>query len=156
MHGRHCRVPSFFSMTLAESVRSWSPRWQVDLTGSPPTGRSAGIPAAAAPAAPVPQGRACHLPGAEEGLRCLGVPVPLDYRVAAGPALTLHVALAPAFREAARPDPLFVLAGGPGEAGSDVLPLLSLRGSLEARNVAGGTAPAQVRAQIARHQARLA
>lgn len=39
---------------------------------------------------------------------------------------------------------------------ADVLPLLSLRGSLEARNMAGGTAPQQVRAQIARHRARLA
>jgi argininosuccinate lyase len=38
----------------------------------------------------------------------------------------------------------------------DVLPLLSLRGSMEARNVAGGTAPQQVRAQVARHRARLA
>ena len=38
---------------------------------------------------------------------------------------------------------------------ADVLPLLSLRGSMEARNVAGGTAPQQVRAQIARHRARL-
>jgi argininosuccinate lyase len=33
---------------------------------------------------------------------------------------------------------------------------LSLRGSLDARNVLGGTAPAQVRAQIARHRQRLA
>jgi argininosuccinate lyase len=39
---------------------------------------------------------------------------------------------------------------------ADVLPLLSLRGSMEARNVAGGTAPQQVRAQITRHRARLA
>jgi argininosuccinate lyase len=39
---------------------------------------------------------------------------------------------------------------------ADVLPLLSLRGSLQARQVAGGTAPEQVRAQIARHQTRLA
>ena len=38
----------------------------------------------------------------------------------------------------------------------DVYPVLSLRGSLDARNVLGGTAPAQVRAQIARHRARLA
>jgi pimeloyl-ACP methyl ester carboxylesterase len=35
------------------------------------------------------------------------------------------VTVAPAFRESASPDPLFVLAGGPGQAGSDVLPLLS-------------------------------
>ncbi|HWI10810.1 MAG TPA: argininosuccinate lyase, partial [Burkholderiaceae bacterium] len=38
----------------------------------------------------------------------------------------------------------------------DVYDVLSLRGSLNARSVLGGTAPAQVRAQIARHRARLA
>ena len=37
----------------------------------------------------------------------------------------------------------------------DVYDALTLRGSLHARNVLGGTAPAQVRAQIARHRARL-
>jgi argininosuccinate lyase len=37
----------------------------------------------------------------------------------------------------------------------DVFEVLSLRGSLNARNILGGTAPAQVRAQIARHTARL-
>jgi argininosuccinate lyase len=40
--------------------------------------------------------------------------------------------------------------------GEDVYAVLSLRGSLEARSTLGGTAPAQVRAQIARHRARLA
>jgi argininosuccinate lyase len=40
--------------------------------------------------------------------------------------------------------------------GEDVYDVLSLRGSLNARNVLGGTAPAQVRMQIARHRARLA
>ena len=38
---------------------------------------------------------------------------------------------------------------------NDVFEVLSLRGSLNARNVLGGTAPAQVRAQVARHRARL-
>jgi argininosuccinate lyase len=38
---------------------------------------------------------------------------------------------------------------------ADVFQVLSLRGSLDARNVLGGTAPVQVRAQIARHRARL-
>jgi argininosuccinate lyase len=37
----------------------------------------------------------------------------------------------------------------------DVYAVLSLRGSLNARSTVGGTAPAQVRAQIARHKARL-
>ncbi|MFG6456249.1 argininosuccinate lyase [Roseateles sp. BYS96W] len=39
---------------------------------------------------------------------------------------------------------------------ADVFDVLSLEGSLNARNVLGGTAPAQVRAQVARHRARLA
>jgi len=38
----------------------------------------------------------------------------------------------------------------------DVFACLSLIGSLQARNTLGGTAPAQVQAQIARHLARLA
>jgi len=38
----------------------------------------------------------------------------------------------------------------------DVFDVLSLRGSLNARNLLGGTAPAQVQAQVARHRVRLA
>ncbi len=40
--------------------------------------------------------------------------------------------------------------------GDDVLAVLTLRGSLQARALVGGTAPVQVRAQIERHRARLA
>jgi argininosuccinate lyase len=39
---------------------------------------------------------------------------------------------------------------------ADVFGVLSLAGSMNARNVLGGTAPVQVRTQIARHRARLA
>ena len=39
--------------------------------------------------------------------------------------------------------------------GADVFEVLSLRGSLNARDILGGTAPAQVRAQVARHRGRL-
>ncbi|MES2299703.1 MAG: alpha/beta hydrolase [Pseudomonadota bacterium] len=84
---------------------------------------------AASPAHALPvseQGRSCHLPGAEEALRCISVSVPLDYQHPGAGALALHVTLAPAFREMAKPDPLFVLAGGPGQAGSDVLAALNL------------------------------
>jgi argininosuccinate lyase len=51
--------------------------------------------------------------------------------------------------------PLSVLQGFHSDIGKDVYEVLSLRGSLNARNTLGGTAPAQVRAQIARHRARL-
>ncbi|MDO4683815.1 MAG: argininosuccinate lyase [Lautropia sp.] len=40
--------------------------------------------------------------------------------------------------------------------GDDVLDVLTLEGSVNARNHVGGTAPAQVRAAVARHRARLA
>jgi pimeloyl-ACP methyl ester carboxylesterase len=70
------------------------------------------------------QPRNCHLPGVEDTLRCLKLAVPLDPGMP-GRTLQLHVTIAPSLREGARPDPLFVLAGGPGEAGSEVLSILN-------------------------------
>src|SRR5688500_2043006 len=52
--------------------------------------------------------------------------------------------------------PLATLQGFHASITDDVFAVLTLRGSLNARNVLGGTAPAQVKAQIARHRARLA
>jgi len=52
--------------------------------------------------------------------------------------------------------PLNVLQGFHASIEKDVYAVLSLHGSLNARNTVGGTAPAQVQAQIARHQLRLA
>jgi len=71
------------------------------------------------------EARTCHLPGAEGSLRCVAIPVPLDYAKPDTKGLKIHVTVAPAFREGARSDPLFVLAGGPGQAGSEVILLLS-------------------------------
>ncbi|QHJ00539.1 argininosuccinate lyase [Xylophilus rhododendri] len=51
--------------------------------------------------------------------------------------------------------PLAVLQEFHPRIEKDVYQVLSLRGSLEARSTLGGTAPNQVRAQIARHRARL-
>jgi argininosuccinate lyase len=51
---------------------------------------------------------------------------------------------------------LQVLQGFHPSIEKDVYEVLSLHGSLNARNTVGGTAPAQVKAQIARHQQRLA
>ena len=56
-----------------------------------------------------------------------------------------------------------LLARGPGYVGHELMvpndgdfQVLTLRGSLNARNVAGGTAPEQVRKQIGLHRQRLA
>jgi len=51
--------------------------------------------------------------------------------------------------------PLATLQGFNASITDDVFEVLSLQGSLNARNVLGGTAPTQVRHQIARHRARL-
>ncbi len=51
--------------------------------------------------------------------------------------------------------PLATLQGFHADIAEDVREVLTLRGSLQARNVVGGTAPAQVRLQIARHLERL-
>jgi len=51
--------------------------------------------------------------------------------------------------------PLATLQGFHPAIGADVQAVLTLRGSLASRNIVGGTAPEQVRAQIARHKARL-
>ena len=51
--------------------------------------------------------------------------------------------------------PLTVLQQFNPSIEKDVYDVLSLRGSLNARNVLGGTAPSQVLAQVARHRARL-
>jgi argininosuccinate lyase len=52
--------------------------------------------------------------------------------------------------------PLTVLQGFNPNIEKDVYEVLSLRGSLHARDVLGGTAPRQVRLQIGRHRTRLA
>ena len=50
---------------------------------------------------------------------------------------------------------LATLQGFNASIGADVFEVLTLRGSLDARKLLGGTAPAQVRAQVARHRKRL-
>ena len=51
--------------------------------------------------------------------------------------------------------PLAELQGFHPAIAGDVAAVLTLRGSLASRDVAGGTAPAQVRAEIERHRKRL-
>ena len=85
-----------------------------------------------------------------------------DYMVKKGlPFRDAHEAVAHAVKAAMSHNvdlselPLEVLKGFNPAIEKDVYEVLSLRGSLNARNTLGGTAPVQVRAQIARHRARL-
>ena len=86
-----------------------------------------------------------------------------DYMVKKGlPFRDAHEAVAHAVKAAMSHNvdlselPLEVLQGFNPKIEKDVYEVLSLRGSLNARNTLGGTAPVQVRAQVARHRARLA
>ena len=86
-----------------------------------------------------------------------------DYLVKKGlPFRDAHEVVAHAVKEGLKAGvdlaelPLATLQGFDARIGEDVFEVLTLRGSLGARNVLGGTAPAQVRAQIARHHQRLA
>ncbi|MCC2958114.1 alpha/beta hydrolase [Massilia sp. IC2-477] len=83
------------------------------------------LPSGAAATAASKAVRGCHLPGVTDTLRCVTIDVPVDHAKPGGDKLKIHVTIAPAHRQGTRGDPLFVLAGGPGEAGSDVAPLLS-------------------------------
>ena len=85
-----------------------------------------------------------------------------DYMVKKGlPFRDAHEAVAHAVKAAISHQvdlselPLNVLQQFNPKIEKDVYDVLSLRGSLNARNTLGGTAPTQVRAQIARHVARL-
>jgi argininosuccinate lyase len=86
-----------------------------------------------------------------------------DYMVKKGlPFRDAHEAVAHAVKAAISHNvdlselPLTVLQQFNPKIDKDVYAVLSLRGSLNARNTLGGTAPAQVLAQVARHRARLA
>ena len=85
-----------------------------------------------------------------------------DYMVKKGlPFRDAHEAVAHAVKAAIAHQvdlselPLAVLQGFNPKIEKDVYDVLSLRGSLNARNTLGGTAPAQVKVQIERHLARL-
>jgi argininosuccinate lyase len=85
-----------------------------------------------------------------------------DYLVKKGlPFRDAHETVAHAVKAAASHQvdlselPLAVLKQFNAAIEKDVYDVLSLRGSVNARNILGGTAPAQVRLQIARHRQRL-
>ncbi|HBL26655.1 MAG TPA: alpha/beta hydrolase [Acidobacteria bacterium] len=57
----------------------------------------------------------CHLKDFEEEVRCGVLEVPEDRQTRTGRTIELHVAVLPAVRPESAPDPLFILAGGPGQ-----------------------------------------
>ncbi len=78
----------------------------------------------AAQAAPVAETR-CHLDGFETPVRCVSISVPLDYAAPASETIKVTAAIVPATTARPAPDPLFVFAGGPGQAATGMGPWLN-------------------------------
>src|SRR5438132_3153448 len=67
----------------------------------------------------------CRLKGSGLPAQCATLRVPEDRQKPRGRAIDLKIALVPALARAPAPDPLFLLAGGPGQAATEAIgPLL--------------------------------
>lgn len=62
----------------------------------------------------------CRLRGVEHPAQCTTLVRPLDPARADGPAIELHVAVLPALSRHRKPDPVFFIAGGPGQSAIDL------------------------------------
>jgi pimeloyl-ACP methyl ester carboxylesterase len=78
-----------------------------------------------APAAGELRSASCHIPGFETPVRCIDIDVPLDYAAPDARSIAILAAVVPATTARPSPDPLFVFAGGPGQAGTDFGPWLT-------------------------------
>lgn len=63
----------------------------------------------------------CRLPGVEREILCGSVTMPEDPDAPAGRSIDIRYAVVPAVARNKQPDPLFVFAGGPGQAASDII-----------------------------------
>ena len=66
--------------------------------------------------------RPCHIDGLAEEVRCGVVEVFEDREARRGRTLPIHVAVLPALRRRVEPDPLVLLAGGPGQGARSYAP----------------------------------
>ncbi|MGZ8981780.1 MAG: hypothetical protein ACXW2D_13590, partial [Burkholderiaceae bacterium] len=64
----------------------------------------------------VAQLEGCRIPGVEREVRCGTVNMPEDPDQPQGPTIAIRFAVVPAVARNKQPDPVFVLAGGPGQA----------------------------------------
>ena len=77
---------------------------------------------ASAPAAASAPLAACHVPGIRNSVLCGMVRRPLDPAQAAGAQIDVHYVVAPALARRKLPDPVFMLAGGPGQSAISLAP----------------------------------
>jgi pimeloyl-ACP methyl ester carboxylesterase len=63
--------------------------------------------------------RQCFVQDFPEAARCVSIEVPLDWTLLDGARLRVEAAIVPAVSGRPKPDPMIVLAGGPGQAATD-------------------------------------
>jgi pimeloyl-ACP methyl ester carboxylesterase len=80
----------------------------------------AAVLALAVPAARAQPLESCRLKGIERAVRCGQVKLPENPDAPQGRQITVHFAVVPAMAKNKAPDPLFVFAGGPGQAAMQV------------------------------------
>ena len=94
-------------------------------------GVTAGAGAADAPPSSLSE---CHVSGFRNGVLCGSVKRPLDPDHAERGSLEIHYVVVPALARRKLPDPVFFLAGGPGQSAIDLAPqVMALFGRLNNR-----------------------
>ena len=66
----------------------------------------------------------CRVPGIRNSVSCGVVQRALDPARPDGPKIDIHYVLAPAMARRKLPDPVFVLAGGPGQSATQIAPTM--------------------------------
>jgi len=67
----------------------------------------------------------CYLPGVQEKLHCGTVSAPENYEQPEGKHIGIYYAILPAIQEGAKSDPMLILAGGPGQAATELAPMIA-------------------------------
>lgn len=69
--------------------------------------------------------QACYLENISEQVLCGHLSVPEDYDNPQGRQIAIHYAVLPAVNENKKPDPLLILAGGPGQAATELAAMIN-------------------------------
>lgn len=83
------------------------------------------VPAVSAAATVTTTTQPCRLPGLPNEVRCGQLTRPLNPAQPQGSQIEVHYAVLPALTRQPRADPLFVLAGGPGQSAIDLAPQMT-------------------------------
>lgn len=67
----------------------------------------------------------CFIKGFSERLACGFIAVPENYEQPNAKQINIHYAIIPSIQENAQPDPLLILAGGPGQAATELAPMIA-------------------------------